>query len=73
MSTRLMILPSTDPARIRLVRIPEDMEAQEAFRHATGVIAGSEERSAGDQEEIDDALEAQGYERVQFILGPTLD
>jgi hypothetical protein len=35
--SNLMVLPSNDPAHIRLVRVPPDYEGQEAFRHITGL------------------------------------
>ncbi len=74
MSERLMILPSRDPAKIRLVAIPADLDAQEAFRHATGVIAELEEQSPGGPlEEIYEALEERGFRRVDFVLGPELN
>jgi hypothetical protein len=74
MSEMLMILPSKDPAKVRLVAIPQDLDAQEAFRHATGVIAALEEASPeGSGEEIDEALEERGFRGVPFVLGPALD
>ena len=74
MAETLMILPSKDYQRIRLLRIPEDTEKHEVFRHATGVIAAVEEQNpdcTGD--EILDALEQRGFSSVEFILGPELD
>ena len=74
MSHTLMILPSKDYQRIRLVRIPEDTEQHEVFRHATGVIAAVEEENPGcTGDEILDALEERGFSAVEFILGPELD
>jgi hypothetical protein len=74
MPEKLMILPSKDPAKVRLLAIPEDLDAQEAFRHATGVIAASEEENPGaPTEEIYEALEERGFRRVEFVLGPALD
>jgi len=73
MSDNFMILPSSDPNRIRLVRIPVDREVQEAFRHVTGLIAESEQQDGGSLEAIDDSLEAHGYERVEFFLGPSIE
>jgi len=74
MTQKLMILPSKNPAKVRLVAIPEDLDAQEAFRHATGVIAELEEEDpAGPMEAIYEALEERGFRRVEFVLGPALD
>lgn len=72
--TDLMILPSTDPAAIRLVRIPADFERHEVFRHVTSLIAEVEERDPDYRwEQIESALEDHGFEIVDFILGPALD
>jgi len=72
--SHLMILPSRDPAHIHLVRVPADYEGQEAFRHITGLIATVEGRSRNcTWEDIAEHLESQGYEVVDFLLGPSLD
>lgn len=74
MSERLMILPSSDPERIHLLRVPEDFESHEAFRHVTGIIAEVEAEKPGYRwEDLRDALEDQGFGEVKFILGPFLD
>ncbi|MCP4283181.1 MAG: hypothetical protein GY792_01830 [Gammaproteobacteria bacterium] len=74
MSVRLMVLPAGDPTGIRVVSIPEDMEEQEAFRHATGIISGVEERDPDYVwEDIEDALEEHGFRVLEFVLGPSLD
>jgi hypothetical protein len=74
MRVKMMVLPSADSARIRLLSIPEDMESQEAFRHATGVISGVEESTPDySLEDIEEALEEQGFQPLEFVLGPTLD
>ena len=73
MSNTLMILPASDTRNIRLVRIPDDFESQEVFRHVTGLIAAVEEQDPDcDQDDILAALEDHGFETVEFILGPTL-
>lgn len=73
MSAKLMVLPGSDPEKSRLVSIPEDMKEQEAYRHATGVIAAVQEANVNcGWEEVMDALEEHGFEAVDFILGPTL-
>ena len=74
MSARLMILPACAPEKIRLVRIPDDMEEQEAYRHATGVISRVEEQNPDyGWREIEDALDEHGFDTVPFVLGPALD
>jgi len=73
MSNSLMILPASDTRNIRLVRIPDDFESHEVFRHVTGLIAAVEEQDPDcDQDDILAALEDHGFETVEFILGPTL-
>jgi hypothetical protein len=73
MSDNLMILPAANPADIRLIRIPDDFEEHEAYRHVTGMIAKVEEESDYDWDDILDMLEQHGFEAVDFILGPSLD
>ncbi len=74
MSCNVMVLPSKEPGQIRLVRIPEDMESHEAFRHATGVIAAAEEANPDfTWADIEDALDAHGFRTLEFVLGPALD
>ena len=73
MSDNLMILPATKPENIRLIRIPDDFEEHEAYRHVTGMIAKVEEEPGYDWDDILDMLEEHGFEAVEFVLGPTLD
>ncbi|MCP4996155.1 MAG: hypothetical protein GY934_20600 [Gammaproteobacteria bacterium] len=74
MSISLMVLPATEPEKIRVVSIPADMDQHEAFRHATGVIASVEEQNPECKWcEIEDALEEHGFETVDFLLGPSID
>ncbi|MFQ5644259.1 MAG: hypothetical protein ACE5FQ_11260 [Thiogranum sp.] len=74
MSDVLMILPASEPANIRLVRVPDEFEQHEAYRHVTGLIAGIEEENPGyTREDIVASLEDHGFEPVEFILGPALD
>ena len=73
MSDTLMILPAGKAEAIRLVRVPDDFESHEAYRHVTGLIAAAEEQDP--DSELDDilaVLEDHGFETVEFILGPTL-
>jgi hypothetical protein len=74
MSETLMILPAVNATEIRLVRVPDDIEAHEAFRHATGLIARVEEENPDyNWDDIAALLEDHGFEAVEFILGPELD
>ena len=74
MTTKLMVLPAHDYNSIRLVRIPEDFEEQEVFRHVTGLIAQVEEKNPDyTWDEVASTLEDHGFEIVDFILGPALD
>jgi hypothetical protein len=74
MKEKLMVLPSTHFEQIRVVSIPNDLDASEAFRYATGIIAQAEE-SEGDYswDDIAEALEARGFIQVDVVLGPELD
>jgi len=74
MNTRYMLLPAKDPAKARLLRMPEDMEEHEAFRCVTGVIGEVQDAAADwEWEDVLDALEINGFTSVDFILGPELD
>ena len=74
MSDALMILPADNADAIRLVRVPDEFEQHEAFRHVTGLIASVEEDNPDcDWEDIAAVLEDHGFESVDFILGPALD
>jgi len=73
MSDNLMILPADKPENIRLIRIPDDFEEHEAYRHVTGMIAKVEEEPGYDWDDILDMLEEHGFEAVEFLLGPMLD
>ena len=73
MNDNLMILPAREPGDIRLIRIPDDFEEHEAYRHVTGLIAKAEEQSDYDWDDILDLLEEKGFESIQFTLGPFLD
>jgi hypothetical protein len=74
MTPKMMILPASRADAIRLVRVPDDFEIQEAYRRVTGLIAAVEESVPGyDWDDIQAALEDQGFEPLEFILGPSLD
>jgi hypothetical protein len=74
MSETLMILPARDSSAIRLVRVPDDFEQHEVYRHVTGLIAQVEEETPDyDWDDIAPMLEDHGFEAVEFILGPALD
>lgn len=73
MPEKLMILPSKDPGKIRLVKIPQDYEEQEVYRAATGAIARIEDNVPGyDWSDLMEELEDMGFEEVSFLLGPEL-
>jgi hypothetical protein len=71
MMEKLMILPSRDPKKMRLVKVPDHFEEHEIYRVATGVIA-SVEASIPDYDwaDIYEKLEEHGFTEVPFILGP---
>jgi len=71
METRLMLLPAAKLEQLRLLEMPKDYEEHEAFRHVTGIIAAVEEQQ-GTVDDIIEALEAQGFQPVPFLLGPDL-
>lgn len=74
MNETLMILPSGNADAIRLVRVPDDFESHEAYRHVTGLIAAAEEQNPDyDWEDIQSILEEHDFETVDFVLGPSLD
>lgn len=74
MNDQLMILPSVRFDAIRLVKIPYDLDRNEAYRFATGIIAQAEECTENCRwEDIAEALEARGFEPVDAIIGPALD
>ncbi|MDH5571961.1 MAG: hypothetical protein OEY89_09360 [Gammaproteobacteria bacterium] len=74
MAQKLMILPAVDANAIRLVRIPDDFEEHEAFRHVTSLIARVEEEDPGYQwDDIAAELEAHNFEIMDYVLGPALD
>ena len=74
MTKRLMVLPSKDVGRIRLLTVPEDMSPHEAYRYVTGLIS-EVERTGRDRwvEDVLDLLEDNGFESLDFALGPPLD
>ena len=74
MKNNLMILPAKDYKAVRLIRIPADFEEHEAYRRVTSLIASVEENNPNyEWDEIADLLEDNGFEQVQFTLGPALD
>jgi len=73
MNDTLMILPATDSTDIRLVRVPDDFESHEAYRHVTGLIAAAEEDDPDcGVDDILAILEDHGFETLAFLLGPAL-
>lgn len=73
MGKKLILLPGADSRSCRILRMPEDMDDQEAFRNVTGIIAGLEEQGPGvTPDELDDALEDNGFETLDYIIGPEI-
>jgi len=71
MADKLMILPSKDAKKIRLVKIPDDYEDHEVYRAATGAIARIEENLPDyEWEDLMEELEDMGFEEVEFLAGP---
>ncbi|HHH36209.1 MAG TPA: hypothetical protein ENK48_05205 [Gammaproteobacteria bacterium] len=69
-----MILPASAPQRLRLLRVPEDYERHEAYRHVTALMAEVQENNPDwEWEDLAQALEARGFMPVEHILGPSLD
>ena len=63
MSDTLMILPAGDAGAIRLVRVPDDFESHEAYRHVTGLVAAVEESDPGcNSDDILASLEDHGFD-----------
>ncbi|MEJ2620648.1 MAG: hypothetical protein P8163_10400 [Candidatus Thiodiazotropha sp.] len=74
MNETYMVLPSAKPEQIRLVKVPHDLDRNEAYRFATGIIAHAEESNDDyGWDEIAEALEVRGFEIVETIIGPALD
>jgi len=74
MSTKLMILPSSEFNKVRLISIPDDYEYHEAFRKVTGLIAKAEEDNPDyNWQDIANELEDYGFYQKDFQLGPVLD
>ena len=74
MPAKLIMLPSKTLEQIRLIKIPEHYDGHEAFRHTTGLIAGVEEENPDHTwDDIAEALEAHGFEVVDYIMGPELN
>ena len=74
MDEKLMILPSHTYNKVRLVRVPDDYEMQEAYRKVTGIIAKVEEDNPDfEWEDIACELEESGFHQQDFYLGPMVD
>lgn len=66
-----MLLPSKDPKKIRIIKIPRDYEEHEVYRAATGAIARIEDNVPDyDWQDLMEELEDMGFEEVEFVLGP---
>ncbi|MCU7941659.1 MAG: hypothetical protein KZQ87_03180 [Candidatus Thiodiazotropha sp. (ex Cardiolucina cf. quadrata)] len=74
MKEKYMVLPSARFDEIRLVKVPKDLDTNEAYRFATGIIAQAEEANRDYRwEDIAEALEARGFEPIEAMIGPALD
>ncbi|MDH5518015.1 MAG: hypothetical protein OEY36_09410 [Gammaproteobacteria bacterium] len=74
MNNKLMVLPSRDYNAVRLVKVPDDYEEHELFRHVTGIISSVEEEKPDyEWDDVALALEDHGFEVIDFVLGPALD
>ena len=72
--SRLMVLPAKDLSAVRVIKIPEDLEEQEAYRHVVGLIAQVEEGNPEySWDDIVVELEDHQFYPVDFIMGPHLD
>lgn len=73
MVDKLMVLPSKDPKKIKIIKMPDDYEEHEVYRHVTGVIANIEELIPNyDWDDILESLEEHGFSEVEFLLGPEI-
>jgi len=71
MADKLMILPSRDSDKIRLLKMPDDYEEHEVYRAATGAIARVEDNVPGyTWDDLMEELEDMGFEEMPFVLGP---
>jgi hypothetical protein len=69
-----MVLPAKDASKIKAVRLPEDIEEHEAYRHVVGLIAEVEqENPAYTWDDIAGVLEDHQYTPVDILIGPHLD
>ena len=56
------------------MQVPDDFQSQELFRHVTGLIAKLEQDNPDYQpDDIVALLEDNGFEPVEFVVGPALD
>ena len=74
MSERLMLLPSKQFDKIRLLRIPDDFGERDVLRHVTALIAEVQERNDDwDWKDVVAALEDRGFTVMDYVLGPAID
>lgn len=73
MKNKLMLLPSKDSNKIKIIKMPDDYEEHEVYRHVTGVIANVEELIPDyNWDDIFEQLEEHGFSEVEFLMGPEL-
>ncbi len=71
MATKVMVLSSDASEDIRVIKVPQEYEDHEAYRHVVGLIARVQEENAdAGWEEINEILEEHGFTPVHFVLGP---
>jgi hypothetical protein len=74
MSCKVMVLPSQDVNKIGVIRIPDDFDEHTAFRNAVALVSAvQEENPDWNWDDISAELEENGFEPVEFIIGPELD
>ena len=69
-----MLLPGKTPAESRVLRLPHDLDEQEAYRQVTAIVAGL--RAARHDHSMEDVLEAlaeHGFTPVELVVGPAPD
>lgn len=71
MSETFMLLPGRTPVEARVVRLPHDLEEQEAYRRVAGIMAELRRSNAGySKEDLPEALAEHGFSPVELIVGP---
>ena len=70
---KLMIFPSIEHDKIKLMKVPDDFEEHEAYRCATSLISDLQQSNSNcTWEDVEDVLEEHGFVTVEHVLGPEL-